>query len=165
MAMEEDLPNTGGASSSSASGGPAMDSNSQTFRKRAADAQVEDLEEDDRVFSGNWGTMVRCVRGVQSARVCELAGKERLVFGASMDITTVDEQGRPWDFTEVEMRNHAYRKMISEKPFLLVVSHMCARWREFVNRNLCSMTEEQRNSVAPSPRALSICVSLVQVTA
>ena len=39
-----------------------------------------------------------------------------------MDITTVNEQGVQWDFTNVEMRNQAFRKIVAEKPLLHVGS-------------------------------------------
>ena len=32
-----------------------------------------------------------------------------------MDITTVNEQGVQWDFTNVEMRNKTFRKIVAEK--------------------------------------------------
>ena len=36
----------------------------------------------------------------------------------SMDITTVNEQGVQWDFTDVEMRNEAFRKIVAKKNIL-----------------------------------------------
>ena len=44
-----------------------------------------------------------------------------------MDITTVNEQGVQWDFTNEEMRDQAYKKIVAEKPFLLVGTHPCAK--------------------------------------
>ena len=46
--MRHDITATSGASSSSASGGPAMDIDSQPSRKRAADVQTEDLEDGEQ---------------------------------------------------------------------------------------------------------------------
>ena len=75
VTMKQDVTATSGASSSSASRGPAMDIESQQSRKRAADVQTEDLEDkeqmdahesaapfpqaeeessDGRMFIGNW---------------------------------------------------------------------------------------------------------------
>ena len=42
--------------------------------------------------------------------------------GASLHITTQDEDGRKWDFSELEMRNRAVRKILNEKPLVLVTS-------------------------------------------
>ena len=73
--MRQDITATSGASSPSASRGPAMDTESRPSRKRAADVQTEDLEDneqldanasaaslpqaegessDGRMFIGNW---------------------------------------------------------------------------------------------------------------
>ena len=41
----------------------------------------------------------------------------------------MNEQGVQWDFTNVEMRNQAFRKVVAEKPFLLMGAHPCAQWR------------------------------------
>ena len=46
--LRHDITATSGASSSSASGGPAMDIDSQPSRKRAADVQKEDLEDGEQ---------------------------------------------------------------------------------------------------------------------
>ena len=45
VTMRQDITATSGASSSSASRGPAMDTESRPSRKRAADVQTEDLED------------------------------------------------------------------------------------------------------------------------
>ena len=49
VTWRQDVTATGGASSSSASGGPAMDIDSQPSRKRAADVHMEDLEGDEKM--------------------------------------------------------------------------------------------------------------------
>ena len=75
VTMKQDITATSGASSSSASRGPAMGTESRPSRKRAADVQTEDLEDDEqwdadesaaslpqaegessdeRMFIGNW---------------------------------------------------------------------------------------------------------------
>ena len=75
VTMKQDITTTSGASSSSASRGPAMDTESRPSRKRASDVQTEDLEDneqldadesaaslpqaegessDGRMFIGNW---------------------------------------------------------------------------------------------------------------
>ena len=45
----------------------------------------------------------------------KVAGDGYLGLDESMDITTVNEQGVQWDFTNVEMRNQAFRKIVAEK--------------------------------------------------
>ena len=43
-------------------------------------------------------------------RATEMAKKLGLRAGWSMDITTIDEEGRPWDPNQVAMRNTVVRK-------------------------------------------------------
>ena len=47
--MRQDVTATSGASSSSASRGPAMDIESRPSRKRVADVQTEDLEDNEQM--------------------------------------------------------------------------------------------------------------------
>ena len=49
VAMRQDVTATSGASSSSASRGPAMDVESRPSRKRVADVQTEDLEDNEQM--------------------------------------------------------------------------------------------------------------------
>ena len=46
----------------------------------------------------------------------KVAGDECLGLVEIMDITTMNEQGVHWDFTNEEMRNEAYRRIVVEKP-------------------------------------------------
>ena len=45
--------------------------------------------------------------------------------GFALDLTTVDSDGRPWDFDEKVMRERALERVRREKPLLLVGSPMC----------------------------------------
>ena len=136
--MTQDVTATSGASSSSASRGPSMDTDSQPSRKRAADVQTEDLEDreqmdanesaehlpqaeegssDGRMFISNWE---HDESETQNQHLEEkVAGDEYPGLDESMDITTVNEQGVQWDFPNVEMRNQAYKKIISKNNFCL----------------------------------------------
>ncbi len=42
--------------------------------------------------------------------------------GFALDLTTNDENGKPWDFSRIDQRNKARSKVINEKPALLVGS-------------------------------------------
>lgn len=68
----------------------------------------------------------------RAAKACEKFG---LKVGWSLDICTKDEDGRPWDFTQVEMRNRAARKLIENKPLLLIGSPPCTEWSIPMNLN------------------------------
>ena len=63
----------------------------------------------------------------------------------SMDITTVNEQGVQWDFTDVEMRNEAFRKIVAKKPFLLMGAHPCASWSLKSNASWSRMTQREKD--------------------
>ena len=161
--MKQDITATSGASSSSASRGPAMDTESRPSRKRAADVQTEDLEDNEQLDAnenaasphkrrrsllteecslaiGNTSSLKR----TSSVWETKVAGHGCMGLDESMDITTVNEQGVQWDFTDVEMRNEAFRKTVAEKPFLLMGAHPCASWRSKSNASWSRMTQRER---------------------
>ena len=163
VTLKQDVTATSGASSSSASRGPAMDIESRPSRKRAADVQTEDLEDneqmdatesaaslpraeeessDGRMFTGNWEHVESETHNWRLED--KVAGDEYLGLDESMDITTVTEQGVQWDFTNVEMRNQAFKKIVAEKPFLLMGAHPCANWRSKSNASWTRMTQRER---------------------
>ena len=63
----------------------------------------------------------------------------------SMDITTVNDRGVQWDFTYVEMRNQAFRKIVAEKPFLLMGAQPCANRRSKSNASWTRMTQMEKD--------------------
>ena len=162
VTMKQDITATSGASSSSASRGPAMDTESRPSRKRAADVQTEDLER----ITSNWMQMKvqrhshkrseslltdQCSLAIgntssvkRTSSVWETKLKD-MGLDESMDITTVNEQGEQWDFTDVEMRNEAFRKIVAEKPFLLMGAHPCASWRSKSNASWSRMTQREKD--------------------
>ena len=90
------------------------------------------------LFIGNW----EHVESETHNRNLEdnVAGDEYLGLDESMDITTVNEQGVQWDFTNEEMRN-----IVAEKPFLLVRAHPCASWRSKSNASWSRMTQREKD--------------------
>ena len=73
---------------------------------------------DGRMFIGNWEYVES---EMYKQRLGDkVAGDGYLGLDESMDKTTVNEQGVQWDFTDVEMKNEAFRKIVAEKPFLLM---------------------------------------------
>ena len=69
------------------------------------------------------------------ARVARMARKMGLSQGWSLDLTTEDTDGRAWDFNHMEMRNRAIRKLLQDKPRLLVGSPMCIAYSCMNNIN------------------------------
>ena len=57
VTMRQDITATSGASSSSASREPAMDMQSQPSRKRAADVQTKDLEDNEQLDANESGSV------------------------------------------------------------------------------------------------------------
>lgn len=55
-------------------------------------------------------------------RVTSMAQQCGFNAGWSLDLTTTDENGRAWDFDCVHMRNKAARKLLTDKPKLLIGS-------------------------------------------
>ena len=160
VTMEQDITATSG------SRGLAMDTESRPSRKRAANVQMEGLEDneqldanenaaslpqaegessDGRMFIGNW-------EHVESETHNQRLGDKVVKDGylglyENMDITTVNEQGVQWDFTDVEMRNKAFRKTVAEKPLLLMGAHPCASWRSKSNASWSRMTQREKDDV------------------
>ena len=75
----------------------------------------------------------------------EVAGYEYLGLDESMDITKVNEQGVQWDFTNVEMRSQAFKKIVAEKPMLACRSASVCQLEIEIDRELEShATERER---------------------
>ena len=96
---------------------------------------------DGRMFIGNWELVES---ETHNQRVGDkIAGDGYLGLDESMDITTVTEQGVQWDFTNVEMRNQAFMKIVAEKPFLLMGALPCTNWRWKLNTSWSRMTQRE----------------------
>ena len=74
----------------------------------------------------------------------KVAGDGYLGWEESMDITTVNEYGVQWDFTNVEMRKQAFWKIVAEKLFLLIGAHPCANWRPKSHASWSRMTQREK---------------------
>ena len=76
-------------------------------------------------------------------RIVEMANKMGLRGGWSLDLTTHDEDGRPWDFNNATMRNRAVRKLPEDQPIVLIGSPMCTEYSAINRLNHCRMTREE----------------------
>ena len=74
-------------------------------------------------------------------RVAKMAAEMGLRAGWGMDLTTQDNDGRPWDFNILEMRNRAARKVLEDKPLLLIGSPMCTVYCTMNNINHAKMPQ------------------------
>ena len=66
-------------------------------------------------------------------RVTQRARQWGLKPGWSLDITTKDENGDPWDFSRSKMRRKAINKINEDRPLLVVGSPMCTDWTTMIN--------------------------------
>ena len=78
--------------------------------------------------------------------VTDMARQMGLRAGWALDISTHDVDGREWDFNQLEMRNRAIRKILQDKPILLVGSPMCTAFSALNNINYCKMHPEEIRS-------------------
>ncbi len=62
-------------------------------------------------------------------RVVPYAERAGFAPGISMDLTTADAEGRPWDFSKAECRAAARKLVKEQRPLLLIGSPMCTAWR------------------------------------
>lgn len=68
-------------------------------------------------------------------RVATAAAKMGLRSGWALDLSTKNEAGNPWDFTRADMRDKAARKLVEDKPLVLIGSPPCTDWSTFMNLN------------------------------
>ena len=84
-----------------------------------------------------------------------------MIPGFALDLTTVDTDGRPWDFDDVVMRDRARKKLAEEKPMLLVGSPMCtafSTWQRINNKIRCPVTVA--GELKRARQHLEFCVEL-----
>ena len=98
---------------------------------------------DGRMFIGNWEHVESETHKQRLGD--KVAGHGYMDLDESMDITTVNEQGVQWDFTDVEMRNETFRKIVAKKPFLLMGAHPCASWSLKSNASWSRMTQREKD--------------------
>ena len=76
-------------------------------------------------------------------RVKQLAREMGLRAGWSLELTTQDTDGRAWDFNEVEMKNKAQRRVLIDKPLLLIGSPTCTMYSSMNYINNSRMSKEE----------------------
>ena len=162
-----------------------MDTESRPSRKRAADVQAEGSEDnerldanenaaslpqaegkssDGRMFIGNWEHVESETHNQRLGD--KVAGDGYLGLDECMDITTVNEQGVQWDFTDVEMRNQAFQEDSCGKTILAHGSTSACQSEVEIERDLESHdTQRERRRAAQSPSTHAVCLSHVQVAA
>ena len=107
---------------------------------------IEELEKDPRLMIKKGNRRQRrtasqaIARGVVSEayslpRIAETAVKMGLTAGLSLDLTTCDEHGVPWDFSKKERQDEAKRRLADQEPALLIACPMCGPFSSWIGVN------------------------------
>ena len=80
------------------------------------------------------------------------------VPGFAMDLTTVDENDRAWDFDDPEQRRRAKERVESERPMLLIGSPMCTDWSSMGFKWHHMKPEEKTRRMTEARRHLRFCM-------
>lgn len=97
-------------------------------------------------------------------RVNREAAKLGLRAGWSMDLTTTYRQGCRWDFSKVHMRNKSFRRVIEEKPLMIIGSLPCADMGQFTHWSSKKMSwEEVQRGVRETEAHVKLCCRLYQL--
>ena len=67
----------------------------------------------------------------------------RIIAGFALDLTTADTDGQVWDFDSQVMRERALKKVLEERPLLLIGSPMCTAfrpWQKINDKIRCPVT-------------------------
>ena len=97
-------------------------------------------------------------------RVVEMANNVGMLGGWSLDLTTCDEDGKPWGFNSINMRNKAIRKLINDKPVVLIGFSLCTEYSTMNRINHSKMTaEEVEQRMSYARKHLEFCIKLYEV--
>ena len=76
-------------------------------------------------------------------RMTAMAKKLGYRGGLAMDITTVDNEGRPWDLSKPEVQHRAMEQLSATRPEVLVVSPPCTWFSSLQAWNITKMDEQK----------------------
>eukprot|EP00973_Karenia_brevis_P062211 8652733-Karenia_brevis.AAC.1 len=97
-------------------------------------------------------------------RVTGYAKEFDLEGGWSLDLTTCDTDGEPWDFNRTEMRNRAIRNVLNDKPTLVIGSPMCTDFSSLMNWNWKRMNPvEAQERWSRSVSHLNFCATIYKM--
>ena len=68
-------------------------------------------------------------------RVAPVAEAMGMTSGGSLDLTTTNDQGVPWDFSKIDRRETAWDLLGKKKPLVRIVSVTCTFWSSMNNIN------------------------------
>ena len=74
-------------------------------------------------------------------RIAAMAAELGFNPGFSLDLTTTNDAGEPWDLSDKKMQDAAIKLQDDQKPWLLVVSPPCTWFSTLMNLNIAKMDE------------------------
>ena len=118
----------------------------------------------DHTMLGMLAKQIQVAEVYNPPRVVEVAKSMGLRGGWSLDLTTHDEHGHPWDFNKQHMRNKAVRKLLSDKPLVLIGSPMCTAYSTMNRINYARMDPiEVEHRLAAARKHLEFCARLYDI--
>ena len=94
-------------------------------------------------------------------RVNEFVKDYELQEGWSFDLTTTDENGNPWHFNDPNMRNKAARRVLQDKPTLVIGSPPCTYFSQLMGMGWSRMdTDEAWQKWNEAVGHLNFCLQL-----
>ena len=81
------------------------------------------------------GPQGKHLRGILAAESCPHAEQKGFCPGWSLDLSTTNAAGRPWDFNLPECLVEAKRLVLEKRPLLLIGSPMCTWFSQLQNLN------------------------------
>ena len=115
----------------------------------------------------NWGASKVDVAEIYSPpRMTAMAHSLGQKAGSAMDLTTVDEDGMPWDFSVTSNQKKAMKILEEERPWLLVVSPPCTMFSTLQNLTLEKRdADEVRKQLKEAVKHLTFAVYLRRLMA
>ena len=104
-----------------------------------------------------------CAEVYSPPRITAVAGRMGLKLAWALDLTTVDDEGKPWDFSRADQRKKAMKKLKDDTPLMLVACPMCGPFSTISELNYANMTEKEireklHGAMLHMRFALSLCL-------
>ena len=94
----------------------------------------------------------------------DMAKRLGIIPGLSLDLTTNDEDGKPWDFNCEEKRRKAISMIRNNKAMLIIGSPMCTAFSRLQNLNFRRMTPERvKEIIEYGMKHLEFCMYLYKI--
>ncbi len=97
-------------------------------------------------------------------RVTRMSERMGMIPGFSLDLTTKDDKGEPWDFTKPEKRYKAMQWVKQKAALLLIVSPMCGPFSQLQSVNYSRMSDQEvRKKVTEGMMHLKFAMQLCRI--